>query len=214
MRPADRYFPSLHITLEGGPEMKEEIIEERQDKRHQKRFTRRCEVEFVSEGVTRRGISGNLSLTGLFIRTNHPPASDTTLDLLVFLPNETTSKLKVKVVRAYRTPTGKVMGTPVKHGTNGMGVRIIERDANYVHFFMSLLNYKTGHESTHAGVGKDAHQLLTAKDGKGLSPMEVVEALTKMVKQQQQSLDAHKETLEQQKKTLEALAAAVARLGF
>ena len=187
--------------------MKEETTQrERLDKRHQKRFIKRCEVEFVSDSVTFRGISGNFSLTGLFIRTNHPCPLDSVLDVSVFLPNRTVSTLKVRVVRSFRTPTGKVIGTPVRSGTNGMGVRIIEKDANYLNFFKSILNDRKSHEETDGGVdGSDTRHLLGTKDGKGSGPMEIVAVLTKVVKQQQRSL-------EQQRKDLEELTSAVARL--
>ncbi len=110
------------------------------NKRLHKRFMRRCAVEFFSHGITCRGISGNCSLNGLFIRTSCPLALDTILHLTVFLPDGTASKLKVKVIRAGRTSPGKLTGAPVKSGRKGVGAKIIERDANYLHFFRSLLN--------------------------------------------------------------------------
>lgn len=109
-------------------------------KRKQKRYIKRCEVEFVSDGMTYRGISSDFSLGGLFIRTSFPLAPDVVLDITVHLPDGTTSKLKVKVVRAWRTAIGRVMGTPVRAAKNGMGVEILEKDANYLHFIRSLLN--------------------------------------------------------------------------
>ena len=60
-------------------------------------------------------------------------------DVIVHLPDGLTSKLKVKTRRAGKTPYGKVIGTPVKAIKNGMGVEIIEKDANYLRFFRSLL---------------------------------------------------------------------------
>jgi len=42
------------------------------NRRKHKRYIRRCEIEFVSDGVTYRGIASDFSLNGLFIRTNHP----------------------------------------------------------------------------------------------------------------------------------------------
>jgi len=153
-----------------------------------------------------RGISGNFSLNGLFIRTNHPAPLEALLDVAVFLPNETISYLKVKVARAFKTPTGKVIGTPVRSGTNGMGVRIIEKDANYLNFFKSMLTERKGHEDAQAGLReKDAHRLIETKDGKPLSPMKIVAVLTKVVKQQQESLN-------EQRDAIETLTATVARL--
>lgn len=93
----------------------------------------------MSEGLTYRGISSDFSLFGLFIRTNFPMRRDTVLDLTIHLPDGTISKLKVKVIRAWRTAIGKVIGTPVRAAKNGMGVEILRKDANYLHFIRSLL---------------------------------------------------------------------------
>ena len=60
-------------------------------------------------------------------------------DVIVHLPDDLTSKLKVNTRRVGKTPSGKVIGIPVKAIKNGMGVEIIEKDANYLHFFRSLL---------------------------------------------------------------------------
>lgn len=115
---------------------------EKQDmggKRKQKRYIKRCEVEFVSDGITYRGISSDFSLGGLFIRTNFSLAPDAILEITIYLPDGAISKLKVKVVRGWRTAIGRVMGTPIKSAKNGMGVEILEKDANYLHFIRSLL---------------------------------------------------------------------------
>jgi hypothetical protein len=108
-------------------------------KRKQQRYVKRCEVEFVSDGLTHRGISSDFSLNGLFIRTNFPLSPNTPVDLTVHFSDGTSSKLRVKVIRAWRTATGRVMGTPIKSAKNGMGVEIIEKDASYLHFIRSLL---------------------------------------------------------------------------
>lgn len=101
------------------------------EKRQDKRFIRRCETEFAVDGITHRGISSNLSLNGLFISTNRPFPPDTILDILIHLPNGSTSKLKGRVRRALKNLPGKVMGIPAKSLKNGMGVEIIENDDNY-----------------------------------------------------------------------------------
>ncbi len=108
-------------------------------RRKQKRYIKRCEVEFVVGGITYRGISSDFSLDGLFIRSNFPASPDAVLHVTIHLPGGAVSKLKVKVVRAWRTAIGKVMGTPVMAAKNGMGVTILEKDANYLHFIRSLL---------------------------------------------------------------------------
>ena len=109
------------------------------NKRQQKRFVRRCEVEFTADKLTIRGISSDFSLEGLFIRTNHPLPAGTILDMLIHLPGGEISKVKGKAVRAAKTPIGKVMGTPIKSLKNGMGIEIIEKDDHYLHLIRSLI---------------------------------------------------------------------------
>lgn len=109
------------------------------NKRQQKRFIKRCEVEFTADNLTLRGISSDFSLTGLFIRTNHPYTPGTLFDILIYLPDGLISKVKGKAVRALKTPTGMVIGTPVKSLKNGMGIEITERDHNYLHLIRSML---------------------------------------------------------------------------
>ncbi|MBI5639985.1 MAG: PilZ domain-containing protein [Nitrospirae bacterium] len=110
------------------------------NKREQRRFIKRCEVEFTADNVTVRGISSDFSLTGLFIRTNHPLPPDTVFDMVIYLPDGTPLKLKGKTVRAAKMGTGRVIGTPVKSMKNGMGVEIIEKNADYLHFMRSLID--------------------------------------------------------------------------
>jgi hypothetical protein len=108
------------------------------NKRRQKRFVKRCEVEFISDNLMVRGISSDFSLEGLFIRTNHPYTPGTVFDIVVHLPDGADAKVKGRAVHAAKTPTGKVMGTPVKSLKNGMGIEIIEKDDNYISFIKSL----------------------------------------------------------------------------
>jgi hypothetical protein len=109
------------------------------EKRKHRRFIRRCGTEFTSGEVTRTGISSDFSLGGLFIRTNYPLPPDTLIDIIIFLPDGGKSKLKGKVRRSAKTQLGKVLGTPVKSLKNGMGVEILERDANYLHLISGLV---------------------------------------------------------------------------
>ncbi len=108
-------------------------------KKREVRFTKRCEIEFSSDSVTRRGISSNLSLNGLFIRTDLPFFPDTILDIVIYLPDGSISVLKGRVTRSSKTSLGKVMGTHLKNFKNGMGIEIINRDINYQNFMNSLL---------------------------------------------------------------------------
>ena len=96
-------------------------------------------MEFTTGGLTLRGISSDFSLEGLFIRTNYPYIPGTIFDIVIHIPDGSVSKIKGKAVRALKTPTGMVIGTPIKSLKNGMGIEIIERDANYLHLIRSLL---------------------------------------------------------------------------
>ena len=104
------------------------------DKRDQKRFIRRCEIEFTLDGTTKRGISSNFSLNGLFISTNYPFPPDKLLDIVIHLPNGLTSKVKGRVRWAFRKYLGKAIGFPIKSMKNGFGIEILERDDNYLEF--------------------------------------------------------------------------------
>lgn len=110
------------------------------NRRKHKRYVRRREVEFVSDGVTYRGIASDFSLNGLFIRTNYPLPPDTVLDVIVHLPGSLTSQLTIRVIRAWRTAAGRVIGSPIKTFKNGMGVEITRKDINFLHFIRSLLD--------------------------------------------------------------------------
>ena len=109
------------------------------NKRQQKRFIRRCEVEFTVNKFTLRGISSDFSLEGLFLRTNHACEPGTVFDIAIHLPDGSVSKVKGKAVRSLRRPTVMVTGIPAKSVKNGMGIEIIERDAHYLHLIRSLL---------------------------------------------------------------------------
>ena len=110
------------------------------NRRKHKRYIRRCEVEFVAEGVTYRGIASDFSLNGLFIRTNYPLTPDTALDVKLHLPGGSTSQLTIRVIRSWRTVAGRVIGSPIKTFKNGMGVEITQKDINFLHFIRSILD--------------------------------------------------------------------------
>lgn len=95
-------------------------------KRENKRFKRRLEIAFSSEGKSRRGLTGDISLNGIFIKTNHafPPGSPISMSL--HLPDGSSAELKGTVMHAMKTP-----GISVK---NGMGIRLLEKDARFINF--------------------------------------------------------------------------------
>lgn len=108
------------------------------EKRQQKRFVVRCKVKFTANDITYRGISSDFSLNGLFIRTLHTFPPDTLLHIVIYYPDGLTSQLKGTVIRALNIPMNEIMRTQ-KYVQNGIGVKIIEKDANYLHFIRSLL---------------------------------------------------------------------------
>jgi hypothetical protein len=111
------------------------------DKRQHKRFIKRCNVEFVANDITYRGISSNFSLKGFFIRTNYPSTPDTILHIVIHLPDGSISKVTGKVIWALKTSIGSVIGTPIKTLKNGMGIEIIEKDTNYLHLIKLLHDF-------------------------------------------------------------------------
>jgi len=109
------------------------------ERRRQKRFVKRCTIAFTSDGQTYRGICRNLSLDGLFIKTRKPLALEKTIEMIVHLPDGSTSKLTGKVTRATKEPYSLILeraGIPSK---DGMGIQLIEKDANYLKFLESLI---------------------------------------------------------------------------
>jgi hypothetical protein len=121
------------------PEEKVRPAGNSRDKRHFRRFTRRCEAEFTARDVTNRGIASDFSINGLFIRTNHPLPADSVIDIVVHLPDGSVSYLRGKVKRANKPSFGRVIGTPIKAYKNGMGIELTMKDSNYLHFIRSLI---------------------------------------------------------------------------
>ena len=117
------------------------------NRRQCKRFPEHCNTEFVSGGITYHAISRDFALNGLFIVTDSPRATGTLLEIKIHLPNGSTSHLVGRVMRFFRTFGGNDMGTPVQEAEDGMGVEIIEKDMNYLHFIRSLLTMSEKHES-------------------------------------------------------------------
>ena len=100
-------------------------------RRGHERFIRRLETEFTAEDKNYRGISSDLSISGLFIRTNHAFVPDTQLDIVIHLPDSTDVKLKGRVRRAIKTPVVSLK--------NGMGVEITENDPQYIKFVKAVI---------------------------------------------------------------------------
>jgi len=99
--------------------------------RGKERFTRRLETEFTSDDKNYRGITSDLSINGLFIRTNHAFAPDALLDIVIHLPDTADVKLKGRVIRSIKTPVVSLK--------NGMGVEILENNPLYIAFVKTVI---------------------------------------------------------------------------
>ena len=95
------------------------------------RFTKRLEVAFSSGGLSFRGILSNISISGIFIRTNKGFAPGTTVDMELMLPDNTVSSLRGIVRRTIKTS--------LKTTGNGMGVELTRKDDRYENFIRGFL---------------------------------------------------------------------------
>ena len=108
------------------------------EKRQHRRVQKSCKVEFYANGKTYRGVSDNVAIDGLLISTDNPLALQSVVTVTVHLPDGSTGKLKGRVRRVC-----KVTGSAAEAEQtieSSMGIEIMERDSNYIKFFMSLLN--------------------------------------------------------------------------
>jgi len=109
------------------------------NRRKMRRFIRRCSVEFTVGGVKHTGVSSDFSLGGLFIRTNYPYAPGTVMEITIVLPDGMFSHVMARVTRANKSAVVRGAATQMKQLKNGMGVEILEKDANYLHLIRDLL---------------------------------------------------------------------------
>ena len=110
------------------------------ENRRQKRFVKRCTAEFTSDGQTYTGICKNLSLDGLFIKTRKPLGLEKMIEMIVHLPDGSTSKLTGRVTRATKESHSLLLeraGIPSK---DGMGIQLMKKDANYLNFVTSMIS--------------------------------------------------------------------------
>ncbi len=111
-------------------------------KRKSKRIIKRLDTDFSAEGLSFRGISSDLSGSGIFVRTSKPFSAGTLVDLAIHLPGNMVARLR-GIVR-WSIKIGQ-MATK-----NGMGIEIIESDQNYINYLNTLLppeeqlQHKTG----------------------------------------------------------------------
>jgi hypothetical protein len=110
-----------------------------QERRLRKRYQKSLEVEFYTNGRIYRGVSDDFSISGLFIKTDNGLALESVVSMKVHLPDGSVSLLRGRVRRVNKMSYALV-ATSEKTLKKGMGIEIIERDSNYMKFFMSLLN--------------------------------------------------------------------------
>ena len=73
--------------------------------------------------------------------------------------------------------------------------------------------YKADSKERHVGfISEDAPEIVASKDRKGMSPMDVVAVLTKVVQEQQKLIQEQKEIVQKQQKTIGELSEEVAEL--
>jgi hypothetical protein len=108
------------------------------ERRH-KRFRKSCEVEFRLHNGTFRGISEDFSIDGLQIRTDNLPFPGATVSITVYLPDGSASELKGRVRRVTRACDNAAGDASQRTFRGSVGIEIIEKDYNYMMFFMSLL---------------------------------------------------------------------------
>lgn len=101
------------------------------NRRRAERYVKRLEAEFTGAGKTHKGLIGNVSDVGLFIRTNRSFREGSPLDIKVYLPNGNIAQVKGVVRRAIVSETGI-------SAKNGMGVELTQTDANYIAFVREM----------------------------------------------------------------------------
>ncbi len=110
-------------------------------KRKYKRFTRRLEVEFSAGEQTYKGISSDISIRGMFIRTQHAFIRGTKINIKLYLPDGEVAHLEGIVRRAIKTPHYFIK--------NGMGIEIVRTDQVFENFLsQELIDYDRDYSST------------------------------------------------------------------
>ena len=100
------------------------------EKRNHPRFIKRLETRISIDQTSFWSISGDLSESGLFIRTNRGYNVGTPIDIELSLPGNRVSFLKGIVRRTIRTPIPTMR--------NGMGIEIVEKDEIFRDFVKSI----------------------------------------------------------------------------
>jgi len=104
------------------------------EKRTRKRVDRRLFVRFGLDQALNLGFTGDVSVTGIFIRTNTVFSPGSVLKIEIELPDSKIIHLQGTVMWAKRVPS-----TLVRHiKKSGMGVRIVQPPEEYLQFVATL----------------------------------------------------------------------------
>jgi hypothetical protein len=100
------------------------------ERRNHPRFIKRLETRISIDQTSFWSISGDMSESGLFIRTNRDYNIGTPIDIELSLPGNRVSFLKGIVRRTVRTPIPTMR--------NGMGIEVIKKDETFRDFVKSI----------------------------------------------------------------------------
>ena len=100
------------------------------ERRKHPRYIKRLETKISIDQTSFWSISGDLSESGLFIRTNRGYNVETPIDIELSLPDNKVSFLKGIVRRTVRTPIPTMR--------NGMGIEVIAKDETFRDFVKSV----------------------------------------------------------------------------
>jgi hypothetical protein len=94
------------------------------EKRKDRRYTTQLHVQLDAGSKTTWGVLGDVSENGLFIKTTRDIDLDSSIDIVIFLPDNTYSHLTGIVKR-------KVELTDT-HRKYGLGIQLIKKDERYM----------------------------------------------------------------------------------
>jgi len=103
-----------------------ELIDNRKDKRYSKRLA----VRISSGSLLRSGIMRDVSENGMFVMSSRDFTKDMELDIELSLPNNKTSLLKGTIARN--------MGILGSTWLTGFGIKLIEKDETFHNFLTTL----------------------------------------------------------------------------
>ncbi len=94
------------------------------DRRKERRYTTQFHVKLDAGSKTTWGVLGDVSENGLFIKTSRDIDVDSSIDVVIFLPDNTYSHLTGLVKRKV-----ELMDT---HRKYGLGIQLIKKDERYM----------------------------------------------------------------------------------